>query len=269
MNIQQELKTALQAVRYANRVVMEYYRKNLNIREKEDESPVTEADINSEKTIIEHLNEFDHGIVAEETGITSSKSGLFWVVDPLDGTKDFIQRTGEFCVMIGLLKEDRPLLGVVSAPVLGKIWYAVRNSGAFLIEDEHEQPISVSRRRSTENFRMVVSRNHFKQEYKAIADKLKISAIQKIGSVGIKCCTIAEGEADLCIYNTDSLGLWDCCAPHAIVTQAGGVATDLAGNPLRYDLQSQKMAHGFLVSGDSDHNTVLGTVENYTRGKND
>ncbi len=236
--------------RKAGNALMEFYKQEYRVTKKKDNSPVTDADLRSEEILIEELSFTKYGIISEETGLIEGKdNSAFWVVDPLDGTRDFIDNTGEFSVMVGLLHEGNPVLGVVYAPVTNKLWYATKGSGAHLFQNGQQKQIKVNNKESLDYFKVIASRNHFSSEDKAIVNQLGINRVARMGSLGIKFCSIAGGKADLTFYTTDRLGIWDCCAPHAILEEAGGKILDTDGNHPKYDLQRQRMNDGIVGIG--------------------
>lgn len=252
----------IELAREAGREALDYYREDYSIEEKKDNSPVTEADLASEKILIDGLEETGYGIVAEETGlIEGDKEDLYWIVDPLDGTQDFIDKTGEFSIMVGLLVEGEPQFGVVFAPAQEKLWYAVKGEGAYLLEDGKETEISVAGREKLEDYELIASRNHFSETDKRVARELGINKVTRMGSLGIKFCSIAEGKSDLAYYTTYKLGIWDCCAPHAILEEAGGRAFDVHGGELKYDLDGKRMDRGVIGIGGEAYEKVVDTLE--------
>jgi len=255
-------KKVIDLVREAGREALQYYRKDYSIKEKQDDSPVTEADLASEEILIEGLKDTGYGIVAEETGLVEGqKDDLYWIVDPLDGTQDFIDKTGEFSIMVGLLEEGEPSFGVVFAPAQEKLWYAVKGKGAYLLEDGRKTEISVAGKEKLEDYELIASRNHFSETDKQVARELGISEVTRMGSLGIKFCSIAEGKSDLAYYTTYKLGVWDCCAPHVILEEAGGRAFDVYGNKLEYDLEGKRMDRGVIGVGGEVYEKVVSTLE--------
>lgn len=255
------LEKTIGAVKRAGAEAMKFYGGEYPVKKKEDDSPVTRADLNSERIIIDGLKDFGYGILAEESGLQGARTDRFWVVDPLDGTRDFIQETDEFSIMVGLLEGEKPVLGVVYAPALGKLWHAVRGEGAFLRQAAGaKREISTSAASDLEEFRIVVSRNHFRERDKRIAQSLGIRSVKRMGSVGVKFSTIAEGEAELCLYTTGFLGPWDCCAPQAILEEAGGTVFDRRGEEPFYDPAGGKMERGFIGTNGGFRKEVVAAV---------
>jgi len=259
MDYSSELKAVLDLVSESGERVMEVYDSDFSVDYKGDDSPVTRADLLSEEILLGGLEGFGYGILSEESGFMGSDNKMCWVIDPLDGTRDFVEGTGDFSIMVGLLDEGRPVLGVVHAPVLGKSWYAVGGGGAFA----DGKPIKVSGVSELGVWRMLVSRFHLREEDKQVAKSLGVSSFRESGSVGIKYCLIASGDAELCVYTTSGLGFWDCCAPQVILEEAGGLVFEVHGNPPVYDLDlgSWRMEHGFVGCNGMNKKEILKAVE--------
>ena len=261
MDYDKELEKAIELAREAGKAIMQIYAGEITQELKADNSPLTKADLASHKIITEGLSKaFSYDILSEESGdeFVQGHKNKIWIVDPLDGTKDFIQKTDEFSVMIALLDNHEPVLGLVYAPALEKLYYAVKDQGAYLLEkDKGLTKLGVSGRKDPEECRMVISRNHFKEEDKALAQKIGINQFTSMGSVGIKYGAIAEGKAELCIYSTSKMGLWDDCAAHVILKEAGGDVFDKRGLEPEYDLSSKKMKHGFIGTNGHHKNEIL------------
>lgn len=243
----------------AGKEVMHIYDREFSVKEKKDRSPVTEADLVSEKVILGGLKTAGFGICSEESGVKGNREKV-WIVDPLDGTMDFIQKTGEFSIMIGLLEKAVPVLGVVALPARKVIYYAQKGAGSFIMDNDIVSKMKVSRIKCAANFRMVISRNHFRQQDKNVALRLGVASFKELGSVGLKLSEIARGEAELCVYQTDKLGLWDCCAPHVILEEAGGEVFDANGDPLHYDFDTLRMAQGLIATNGANKLKILDSI---------
>jgi len=235
------LSALIPAVLAAGDAILDVYRGEIPLRRKDDDSPVTLADEVSEQLLTSHLNRIAPGIsvVAEEAMARSAQAGVtiqvgpvFWLVDPLDGTREFIDRNGEFTVNVGLIEHGEPTLGIVLAPSLGQMYCGIREGRAFVVEDGAQRPIEV-RAAPGEGLSVLVSRRH---DDPAAIDSLladcRVSERRSAGS-SLKFCLIAAGRAD--IYPRAGRTMeWDTAAGHAVLRAAGGSVVDLAGNPLRY-----------------------------------
>ncbi|MCF7861789.1 3'(2'),5'-bisphosphate nucleotidase CysQ [Candidatus Woesearchaeota archaeon] len=245
---------AMDAIQEAGEAIMEIYDKDFSVSTKDDKSPITEADNASNEILIKALNKTGYGILSEETGHQGSKD-TFWVIDPLDGTYDFIQKTDEFSIMVALVNKGKPIFGIVYAPSLEKLYYAVEGKGTFL----NNEKIKVSEISNPADMKMVISRNHFRERDQNIAKNIGITNFIKMGSVGVKYGAIAEGKAEVCIYTTNKLGLWDCCAPQIILKEAGGLVFDKQGNEPQYSIEEHKMMNGF-IGCNSNKKMILGAI---------
>jgi 3'(2'), 5'-bisphosphate nucleotidase len=228
-----------------------YSSADLSVEYKKDNSPLTLADMASHKVIVEGLTRLTPGlpVLSEESDDISydlrSAWHHFWLVDPLDGTKEFIRRNGEFTVNIALIEGNTPILGVVYAPVIDRMYFAARGVGAFKAEQKLITPIKVS---AIENgiTRVVVSRSHHSSEENldAFIGDAKDCEFVSMGS-SLKFCLVAEGAAH--IYpRTGPTMEWDTAAAQCVLEQAGGSIADLEGNPLLYNKPSL-LNPGFLA----------------------
>ena len=221
----------------AGRVVMEVYATDFTVDAKDDASPVTVADQRAETLIVAALRALAPGIpvVAEESvaaGDVPAIGDRFWLVDPLDGTKEFIKRNGEFTVNIALIEESLPVLGVVCAPALGLL-YAGATAGPAYVRQRGGTRTLRCRTVPAEGLTVVASASH--GDPRALDEFLKdrsVAARRAIGS-SLKLCLVAAGEADLYPRFGRTME-WDIAAGHAVLAAAGGSVTDLAGAPLRY-----------------------------------
>jgi len=233
----QWLEAIAQIARNAGQVILAIYQTDFSSRGKEDASPVTEADEKAEEVITAALRVLtpDIPIVAEEAfsaGQIPQVGDRFWLVDPLDGTKEFINRNGEFTVNIALIENGKPTLGVVLAPALGRLFAGHVGHGAFL-EDEGGRRSIRCRAVPAEGLTVVASRSH--GDAAALDHFLagrKVAALANAGS-SLKLCLVAAGEADLYPRLGRTME-WDIAAGHAVLAAAGGRVETLAGAELAY-----------------------------------
>ncbi|HSN73185.1 MAG TPA: 3'(2'),5'-bisphosphate nucleotidase CysQ [Steroidobacteraceae bacterium] len=224
----------------AGREILAVYATDFTSRAKQDASPVTEADERAEALILQRLRELtpDVPIVSEEAhaaGVVPRIGERFWLVDPLDGTKEFISRNGEFTVNVALIEQQRPVLGVVHAPVLGRSYAGRVQAGAFVRDGQHDHEIHC-RRPPEEGVTVVSSRSHGDPD--ALARFLagrEVAASRQAGS-SLKFCLLAAGEADLYPRFGRTME-WDTAAGQAVLVAAGGHVTDLDGAELLYGKQ--------------------------------
>lgn len=245
------LANVVELARKAGAVIMEIYATDFSVRGKDDASPVTEADERAEQVIIAALQVLTPGvvIVAEEAvaaGQQVAAAERFWLVDPLDGTKEFISRNGEFTVNIALIEQGIPTLGVVYAPALDRMFSGCSGIGAFVEEGSNRRAISV-RSEPADGLTVVASRSHGDAD--ALVSFLggrNISELRNAGS-SLKICLVAAGEADLYPRLGRTME-WDIAAGHAVVRAAGGRLETLDGQEMRYGKAGFENPH-FVVKG--------------------
>lgn len=247
----EELEVLKEVIRDAGEAIMAYYSKDVDVSVKSDFSPVTEADLASERVLLQGLGKFGYGVLSEETEdnlgrLTYEK---IWVIDPLDGTKDFIGRTGEFSVMVGLVERGEIVMGAVYEPVSRKLYYAMKGGGAFLeVDGGVAEKLSVSKISDFSKVRMLISRFHLLEYEKGLAKRLGINNMVECGSAGIKICRIAEGNAELYINSSDKTFEWDICAADIVLTEAGGKIIDLNGERFSYNKKESRNEEGVVAS---------------------
>jgi len=252
------LDIALPAAQAAARAIVKCYKTDLQIA-KRDGEPVTLADTSSEKILAKHLkNNPAIGYLSEESERDIPKQELFWVVDPLDGTSDFVKQTDEFVVMIGLVSDNRPIFGLIYQPVTGDYYYAATGTGAYLVKDGAKQKICVSEKTDPKHAQAFISRSHLLPSDKEIYAKLGVEKQAAMGSA-LKSCRIAEGKGEIYINTSDKTGKWDVCAADIIVREAGGDFTDLLGNRINYR-EPGPNKNGFLASNSKMHSLTLATA---------
>lgn len=247
-------------VKEAGQAILGLYHTEYKVEEKHDKSPVTEADLLSDKIIEEGLEKYAYPILSEESedDLRRLESDRVWIVDSLDGTKDFLQKTDEFAVMVGLAEKGIPVLGFVYLPTEDKLYYASKGQGAYLVVGEGEPvKLKVSEQGDVKEAVLVVSRNHMRPEIKEAADKLRVGKFLQVGSNGVKMGLVAEGKADLYFNPTDRMGQWDVCAPHIIVEEAGGKVSGVHGETLAYNDENVKNPYGIVATNAILHNHVI------------
>jgi len=232
---EKELSICKDIVLAASEEILKVYNTDFNVEKKDDESPVTKADIEANKVIVSILKkEFDYLIVSEESLNHQQycDEEFCFIVDPIDGTREFIKKNGEFTVNIALLHKDELVVGVVYAPVLKELYYAVKGQGAFLEKNGVVKKIHVSDRK--EQLKVLISRSH--QRLKSVElleeNKNKISEVSRLGS-SLKGCRIACGEQDA-YYRFGPTCIWDTAAMQVIIEEAGGALKLLNGKKIDY-----------------------------------
>ena len=242
------------ALQFYGTAVAEYHGSN---------SPVTAADRASNECILEGLQAVFPGdaILSEESrdSLERLRAERVWIVDPLDGTKEFLAQNGEFSVMIGLVERGVPVLGVVYMPATGVVYSAERGNGAW-VERGGERTRLLCEHGNGKPLRLVGSRSHHDVLLQRMQEALDITDVRPSGSVGIKCALIAERERDLYIHPVPYLKEWDTCAPEVLLREAGGAVTDCLGAPLRYNKASPIQPHGILACVPGAYSSVLARI---------
>lgn len=241
----------------AGEAILEVYATDFDVEAKADASPVTQADMAAHRAILRDLRELtpEIPILSEEGGLPEfgerARWTRYWLVDPLDGTREFVKRNGEFTVNIALIEEHRPVLGVVHVPVTRKTYIGGEGYGAELrAKDGTRTPIEVARE-SASPVRVVGSRSHRGARLDALLEKLADFRMVPMGS-SLKFCLVAEGAAD--VYpRLGPTSEWDTAAAQAVVEQAGGQVLKLDGTPLRYNEKPDVLNPHFVVVGPQDH----------------
>ncbi|MBI3371285.1 MAG: 3'(2'),5'-bisphosphate nucleotidase CysQ [Betaproteobacteria bacterium] len=231
------LEQLLPLTRAAGRIILEIYATDFAVRGKTDHSPVTEADEKAEAVILRGLAQLtpDISVVSEEAaaaGRIPVVGNAFWLVDPLDGTREFVNRNGEFTVNIALIEDGAPVAGIVLAPVTGRLYAGAQGAGAF-VEDASGRRSIPCTRAVDDGLVVVSSRSHGDAALlKRFLAGRKVASSVKIGS-SLKFCLLASGDADLYPRFGPTVE-WDTAAGHAVLLAAGGRVTDLDGQELRY-----------------------------------
>lgn len=222
-------EVAKKAAIEAGKEILEiYHSDNFDVQTKGDNSPLTRADRKAHEVIAGILSGTEIPVLSEEgKDIPYEKRKnweYFWMVDPLDGTKEFVKRNGEFTVNIALIHENRPVMGVVFAPVLDKLYYATEGSGAFLEYKEEKRKLEVNKfSRKDQELNVVASRSHLNEDTEKFLAGLSSPNIVSMGS-SLKFLVVAEGGAELYPRYAPTME-WDTAAAQVVVEQAGGTVT--------------------------------------------
>jgi 3'(2'), 5'-bisphosphate nucleotidase len=266
-------------------ILQSYYRRdantpNLDIQEQKD-GPVTAADVAVNSYILNELQSVlgntEFGYLSEETyksyleiqGQIPLPQSWVWIIDPLDGTRDFIDRTDEFAVHIALVYQGRPILAVVAWPSQQKIYYAMRDAGAFMeSRDGSAVKLQVSTRNILADLSIVTSRTHRDDRFNQLLQKLPCQNQIAVGSIGCKIATIVEQKADVYIALSGKSAPkdWDLAAPELILTEAGGQFTRFDGSALRYNRGDVSQWGGLLASNGCCHDALCGQAEEILAG---
>ena len=259
--LDREIGEAARIARKAGEILMDVYATDFRVAYKAEADPVTEADTRANAYIVDELEKAfpGDGIVAEETEDRSDalKGGRCWYVDPLDGTKEFVARNGEFSVMLGLALDGVATAGVVYRPDNDQLYWGVVGDGAYLEQRGVRSSLGVSTVANPGDLKLVVSRSHRNRAVGNLVSQLGISQETTCGSVGLKAGLIAEQKADLYVHIADRSSMWDACGPEAVLKAAGGRFTDLAGNPYRYSGTDMRNRNGILACNAAAYDAVL------------
>ncbi|MEQ8628951.1 MAG: 3'(2'),5'-bisphosphate nucleotidase CysQ [Ekhidna sp.] len=240
MNLDELLKTAKKAALAAGAEILRIYESSdFSIEAKADDSPLTLADKAAHNKIVSYLEETELPILSEEGRDIPYKERknweYFWLVDPLDGTKEFIKKNGEFTVNIALIHMGKPIMGVVYPPVLGEMFWGVKEKGAFKEKNGKVEKINTTKKSLDESgLRVVASRSHMSKETEEFVSRLDKPEVVSRGS-SLKFLLVASGEADVYPRFGPTME-WDTAAAHAIVSEAGGnVTLEDQSTPLSYN----------------------------------
>ncbi len=237
MSLASLLEPLIQVAHQAGAAILRVYGTDFDVRHKADHSPVTDADVQAEAIIVAALARLtpDIAVVSEEAASESATPAVgrrFWLVDPLDGTREFVRRSDQFTVNIALVQDAQPVLGLIYAPALERLYAGSLEDGSILEAGGEQRPIAC-RRASPEGLAVVTSRSHQEPApWRALLGERKVARHTTAGS-SLKFGLVASGEAD--IYpRSGRTWEWDTAAGHAIVAAAGGRVTDAHGAELRY-----------------------------------
>lgn len=269
MKYADELEFARLVAAEAMGVAMEVYeeagRAGLEVEHKDlDRGPVTEADRRVNALLVARIAERfpEDGVLAEESEDDGRRltTQRFWCIDPVDGTKEFIKRNGEFSIMIGFVDREvgHPVVGVVCEPVAGRFLYAAQGHGAWVQErDGSTKSLAVSERREGNTLRFIVSRSHPDPQTLQVRDELAVESMTPCGSVGLKCGRISEDIADAYLNFGCRTSFWDTCGPEAILYEAGGTLTKLDGSRIDYFRENSVNDYAIVASNGSCHDLVV------------
>jgi len=253
-----EAQLAIQAALEAGKTVMNVYNQEFSSTLKNDHTPLTEADVKSNQIIQKIISDSGHPILSEESVDDKKRldSKKIWIIDPLDGTSDFIKKTGEFTIMISLVEYHKPILGVIYWPTKSTLYLAQKGQGAFKYDNGVWSKLSVSNVSELENCRAVGSRHHISEIEQNLIKHLNLSQFTSKGS-SLKVADVSSGNAELYFTTTNKIKQWDTCASYCLITEAGGKMTDMFGNDLIYNTERLNHENGLLVTNGLIHNHVI------------
>lgn len=264
---QKEMRIAIELAREASAIAMEIYGRDFDYEEKSDDGgPVTEADLRINEFLTTRLSEAfpDDAVIGEESDLSKIQSNVHrrWIIDPIDGTKDFLLKNGEFSVMIGLAVDGRAELGVVAEPAYDRVYCGAPGMGAFVLDKDNRQTeLYVDISMPLEKATLVNSRNHPDPTIDKIRDALGITNEYQHGSVGCKIARIADGSADLYVNLSGRCHWWDVCGPEAIMRQAAGVLLTIDGKELRYEGTDTLVRESFFAANAAIKDAVIAAAK--------
>lgn len=228
-----------------------------------DLGPVTSADREVNQLLVDGLRAArpSDAIVAEESDLQHQRAARTWFVDPIDGTREFVAGRPEFSVMLGLVVDGEPTVGVVYDPSTDLLYAGARGQGAWAIAaDGTRRAMRVGQTRDVRHARMIRSRSHPSRAVDRVCDLLGIHDTRPLGSIGLKLAAIAGDRADLYLNLAGRSALWDAAAPHALLEAAGGRVSDRHGRPIDYAGDELFLVHGLVASNGPLHAPLLEAI---------
>ena len=263
---EKEINAAAELARTAGAILLKHYHSPFLVEQKinalQEMEEVTAADREANDLIVRRLaTEFpDDGILAEESVDTEDRltKERVWLIDPMDGTKNFVQRDGDFAVQIGLAVAGQAVVGVVYQPVRDVLYRAVLGQGAWTeLQGKQAERLRVSGKTDPAEMILASSRSHRSPRMERVVESFGFKDEMRRGSVGVKIGLIAEQQADLYLHLSPSTKQWDTCAPEIVLTEAGGRLTDLFGEPLHYNALRIDNRNGVVATNGVAHETVI------------
>jgi 3'(2'), 5'-bisphosphate nucleotidase len=267
MSYEKELQTALEAAEGAGEVILHHYSAFIAIPDaKADIS--TQADRDSQETILQHIRQTfpQDSLCAEENTPTLASANRegprLWIVDPIDGTRGFARKNGEFSVMVAFQDEGTIRIGVVFEPSSGRLTYAKQGGGCWRQDTPGSRPIMCRVGQAKTLAEAILTQSHTRRpgRQQTLATALGPAKIIETYSAGIKLAQVARGEADLYLNTYLHFNDWDICAGHILVEEAGGTVTGLHGEPIRYGVGQKAERTGLLASNGLLHQVSLGLI---------
>lgn len=259
-----ELEVARRLAREAGSILMSFYKGDAKVEWKGYDDPVTAADKASNEMLVRELAKSfpDDAILSEEAVDDKMRLGKerVWMVDPMDGTKQFIEKLDEFAVMIGLAIGGEPKVGVVYNPATDRMFYAAPGVGAFVEEKLTTKRLRVPELADSTQMISAMSRSHHSSTVDTIRHRLGSTGEVRSGSVGLKLGLICEGLAHVYIYAGDKTSKWDICGPEAILREAGGRITDTYGQLIEYNTIHVRNLNGIVATNGPLHDKVVETI---------
>jgi len=247
---EQELHKIIEAIKEAGKIIESYYLKRCEVTEKNDGSLVTQADIESNKYLCDFIKKkyVGTGLVTEE--LDKDWAEYSFTIDPLDGTNEFINEVPEFTVMVGLLHQEMPILGIIYNPITKELYYGGKDVPAKYVDKEGIlKELKIDPRKAKQENILSISNKSTYELVKMANPNLNFEKYVKTGSEGLRLMRMAKQEANLRVERRSGIfGQWDVCAPQAILESAGGVVKSIDGSTLAYKQGLPFLQTGFLVA---------------------
>lgn len=253
---EKELEVAIKAAKESAKKIMEIYHAGFEVEIKSDNSPVTLADKTADKMIREIIGSSypTHAFLTEESedDLSRLNNDLVWIVDPVDGTKDFVAKDDEFTTSIALAYKHEIVVGVISAPALDEIYFATKNGGAYSLKNGVTTKLHVNNK--TKELICLTSVFHTKPEELALIEKYSnvIAKAEKVGSC-LKACRIAEGKAELSYRMSDGTKEWDIAASVLLIKEAGGVFLKPDLTPYKFNREDVYNHEGYIMANRKEN----------------
>lgn len=247
-------------VREAGEAVMEVYnRDNFSVDSKDDGSPVTEADILADSILYSGLKKYGWPVLSEEFKDSHERldSDYVWIIDPIDGTRGFVSRNGQFAIMVGLAYKGNPVMGVIYAPVTNHMYFAELGKGTHLDVDGEITRMQVSDLDQLSEARAIVSLSSVTERIQDVLDRSQITKLSRAYGVGIKIGEMIAGGGDIYFTYVREMGQWDACAPHIILEEAGGKMTGIFGEKITYNGADPRNRGAILATNGALHEEIL------------
>lgn len=265
VSLKRELETAKIVAVEAGKILLSHYDTDYKVDLKAGAEPVTIADKTSSQHIVDVIRRaFPHdAIVSEESELPSglAQAERIWLIDPMDGTHDFINHNGEFAVMIGLVREGDPVMGVVYQPVTDTMCWASHLEGSFYQGQQGVQQLQVSTEANLNKLRVAASRSNYNRELGKLYRRLGFQHIVRSGSLGLKFSLIARQACDIYFNMSNITACWDTCAPEVILKEAGGRISNLSGTRLTYTISHVKNRNGVIATNGPIHDYLVEQIQ--------
>ncbi len=260
-----EMETAVAVALEASPLIMQYYRQAVGVDYKEGQEPVTIADRVCSKLVATRLQEAfpQDAVLSEEEAddLLRLDCERVWIVDPLDGTQEFIAGLDQFVIMIGLAIQGQPQLGVVLQPATGQLFLGIVDWGAFVYHSGSTRSLRVSAHTTPRQMRVAVSRSHLTPLMENILSVLDITKKVRIGSVGLKIGLLLTQQVDGYFHASRGIKEWDLCGPAAILLAAGGMLTDCWGRTISFNQSDFHITHGLVATNGLQHDKWVDTIK--------